>query len=261
METIVLHVDSKFRNKSTYPNSGKFNFELDNPIKNIQAIRLSSIELPNVFYEFTASKQNNFFYLNEVLITIPDGNYTADQMLSEINTQIGLQLGNDISFSLNRSSGHVIVKSLSETNFYLNFTKDNSTPYNSLGSYLGFRTNEIKDTFKYVSESILQTIGDNYIFLKVNDYGRVGSVLNDKYVMAKIIVNKYKNCMVFDDFSNFITKTHEFYQPINLNRLCIELIDSYGMTIDMNGIDFSITLEVIHIYNSYLKVKAEKYIF
>jgi hypothetical protein len=261
METIVLHVDSKFRNKSTYPNSGKFNFELENPIKNIQAIRLSSIELPNVFYEFTAIKQNNFFYLNEVPITIPDGNYTADQMLSEINKLIALEFGNDIKFTLNRSSGNVIVNSTSHTNFYLNFAKDDSTPYNSLGFYLGFRVTEVKDVYHYVSESILQTIGDNYIFLKVNDYGKVGTVLNDNYVMAKIIVNKYKNCMVFDDFSNFITKTHEFYQPINLNKLSIELVDSYGLTINMNSIDFSMTLEVIHIYNSFVKEKAEKYVF
>ena len=262
METIVIHVDSRFRNKTTHANPGKFCVELDNPLKNIKSIRLSSIEFPNVAYEFREVKKNNYFRVNGIKVSISDGNYTPEQIISAINTSMSIALGSgDISLFFSRITGHVTINSASDTNFNLNFEKDTSTPYPSLGHYLGFRETIINNISTYKTNSVIQTIGENYVFLKVNDYGRVGTNLNDNYVMAKIIVNKYKNCMVFDDYANYITKEHEFYQPININKLYIELIDSYGKTIDMNFVDFSLTLEVTHIYNSFVKEKAQKYIF
>lgn len=257
METIVLHIDSKFRNKSLYQNTGKFSYELDNPLKNIKAIRLSSFEFPNVFYEFTDKKENNYFYLNEVKIMIPEGNYTADQLIQEINKKIYQLITNEITITYSRTTGKVIITATTPIPFYLYFKQDRESVYPSLGYYLGFRVDEVRDVIHCESESIIQTIGENYFFLKINDYGRVGTKFNDNYVMAKIIINKHKNCMVFDDNSSFITKTHNFYQPININKFTIELVDPYGMTIDMNYVDYSLTLEVEHIYNSYIKVKAE----
>jgi hypothetical protein len=258
METIVLHVDSKFRNKNLFPNTGKFNCILDNPIKNIQAIRLSSFEFPNVFYEFMDSKGNNYFYLNEVKITVPNGNYTSDTLISTINSLIATYIGSEITFSYSRITGLVTITSTSPIPFLLNLLQDVETCYPSLGYYLGIRVPQVSNMTKYTGDSIIRTIGDNYFFLKVNDYGKIGTELNDNYVMAKIIINKNKNCMVFDDSANFITKTHVFYQPVNINKLCIELIDAYGNTIDMNYVDYSLTLEVDHIYNSYTKVQSER---
>lgn len=260
METIVLHVDTRFRNKRLYSNTGKFNYELDNPLKNINSIRLSSFEFPNVFYEFTEKRGNNYLYVNEVKITIPDGNYTAEQLISTINNEIVAYVGTDITFSFSNNTGKVTVTTESPIPLQLSFIQDVETEYNSLGYYLGFRVQEVNNVYTYTTESIIQTIGENYFFIKINDYGRVGTKFNDNYVMAKIIINRHKNCMIFDDNSNFITKTHIFFQPVNINKFCIELIDAYGNTIDMNYVDYSFTLEVERIYHSKLKIDVENYL-
>ena len=43
MENILINIDSRYRDKQKYLNSGFFIYEHDEPLKNIKYIRLSSI--------------------------------------------------------------------------------------------------------------------------------------------------------------------------------------------------------------------------
>ena len=59
-----------------------------------------------------------------------------------------------------------------------------------------------------------------------------------------------KHLGVIDNGANFLTKTYKFKQPVNLSKFDIELVNQFGKTVDMNYIDFSMTLEVGQIYDS-----------
>jgi hypothetical protein len=161
--------------------------------------------------------------------------------------------------------------------FEVDFNNEPSR-YQSLGYQLGFRKDKYLSTakvvsgtatFSVVSESQLDTVGDAYIFLKLNDYGVIyhdfediltkdssGEIINrqryvgDKNVFAKIILNTNKAEHVFDNGSNFLTKSFTFRQPIDLDRFTIELSDPKGNLLEMVHMDFSMTLEVGIVYDS-----------
>lgn len=129
--------------------------------------------------------------------------------------------------------------------------------YITLGNRLGFigtntdyliknqekSFNDLTGDIEYFwrSETFLDITKDNYLFLKINDYGIIYNNKRDKNLLAKIIL--YDQQFVIDNGSNFLTKTYKFKQPVNISKLDIELINVYGNTIDMNNINYSITLE------------------
>lgn len=261
MENILINVDSRFRNIDLYPNSGKFTLKLNQTIKDILYIRLSGTEIPNLYYTFSQAKQNISFTItvagNDTIVTISDGFYDATQMLT--NIQAKLPAGMNIA--LNLLNGIVTI-SHATTVFSINFSNNSSKK--QLGNYLGF----IKDNYtsffnnarqEIVSETLLDTIGDNYIFLRINDYGKIYNFNKattdynetiDNY-LGKIILTANKTDKNFDN-NNFITKRHIFRQPANIGKLDIELLDPNGDTIKTNLIDYSFTLELGVIYDKEL---------
>ena len=285
MDNIIINIDSRFRNKQIYNNAGKFTYNLGDKIKNCKYIRLSSFEFPNLYFTFTEKKNNISFKLKsndkEYTIIIGDGFYASDTILLEIQDQFdkaNLYMDTNFKMSFNYNTGYCIIEN--DKHFYIDFSNKPSR-YNSLGHQLGFR----KDTyissatvtsgsavFSITSESQLDTICDQYLFFKLNDYGVIyhdyediitrdssGEIIardkfvGDKNIFAKIIINKNKAEQVFDDGSNFLTKSYIFRQPIDMDRFNIALSDPYGNIIDMVHMDFSFTLEVGIVYDSSLQ--------
>jgi hypothetical protein len=254
--TIIVSVDSRYRDMNAYKNSGKFNFYLPNTLRNIISIRLSSIELPNLFYTFTKAKHNISFIITTLtiapyIIEITEGNYISGQMLSELNkkfAELNTLTGLLITASFNSINGKITLSSTN--NFDIDFTDYNNEPNPSLGKYLGFIKNKYEGSSSYTGEGILDVIGDPYVYLRINDYGDLITQFNDKNILAKIVIRELKNIMIFDDGSNFVTKQFVFKNPQTINRLNVELIDQYGRTLDMVNMNFSFTLEFKMIYDN-----------
>lgn len=146
----------------------------------------------------------------------------------------------------------------------------------------------------WVSEAPLDTQGDGYLLLKINDYGniihennptiydqplgyvkdskgqfvldinnnlipikrRVYSRQQDKY-FAKIILVSGKGNLIFDNGSNFVTKNFNFRQPTDINKLHITLHEANGDILNLQGFDYSLTLEFTYIVSSLLKNSLE----
>jgi len=282
MDNIIVNIDSRFRNKQVYPNSGKFVYNLSENIKNCKYVRLSSFEFPNLYFTFTKTKVNTSFKIIKDFVSfdviIEDGFYASDSLLTAIQTQLSnanLTLGTNLTIEFNYNNGFVTIQN--DSAFSLDFSNSNSR-YPSLGYQLGYRSDKyvintstvINGSFTYSlsTESQLDTIIDSYLFLKLNDYGVIyhdfedilvkdyqGNIIErQKYIgnrniFAKIIINANKAEYVFDGGSNFLTKSFIFRQPVDLNRLSIELSDSKGNIVDMVHMDYSFTLEIGVIYD------------
>ena len=67
---------------------------------------------------------------------------------------------------------------------------------------------------------------------------------------AKIIVNAEKYSIILDNGSNFISKEVLFSVPTNLAAFDVQLLDANNTIIDLNGTNFSFTLEIVEIVNS-----------
>jgi len=247
METIVYNIDSRNRNTTIYPSETKFTYDLNDDIKNITSIELSSAEFGNTSYVFSADKDNNYLKIDDVLIEVPDGNYTSSELLSKINTLIPAT----IEFTLDTNTGKVTITTTNTHIFLL--SNNTNTHYKSLGELLGFTDLffSIESSYK-TSTNIMNVIGEHYYLLKINDFGHVYHK-NKKY-FSKIIINAPKYEVVYETRNRYVSKKVEFKQPINLRKLEIELVDTFGHTIQTNGINhFSFTLEFKVIRNETLK--------
>ena len=268
MENILINIDSRFRNKNIFPNPGNYTYSFNEPLKNITYIRLSSIELPNMYYSFNKQYLNTFFKIliddNIFDIIIPDGNYSSDVMINKLQSLFNtINSINDTNFSISWDNINYKITIYNSNPFSLQFNNNNKLLHN-LGYYLGFRYTddnylaENQSTiynnglllYYWTSNTFLDVTKDEYLFLRINDYGIIYNDFRDKRLFAKIIM--FDAQYIVDNGSNFLTKMYKFKQPINISKLDIELISPLGYTIDMNDIDFSFTLEIGQIYDSNL---------
>jgi hypothetical protein len=265
MENILINVDSRFRNTQIYPSASKFTVKLSNTVKNIMYIRLSSVEMPNLYLTFTNAKNNTSMTIHtngeSYLIHIDDGFYNSSQMLQAIQTELDKIPGN-FTIKLNLANGFVTFQS--DNTFSIDCNAN--LPYPSLCHHLGCRNSVClckpkivngvtKNYITYASQ--MDVIGDNYLFLKVNDYGKIYNFNLDnnnvsesqESYLGKVIMTSNKAEKNFDN-NNLISKRHIFRQPVNINRLDIELLDPYSKLVEMLNMNFSFTLEIGVIYDS-----------
>lgn len=138
--------------------------------------------------------------------------------------------------------------------------------YPPLGFYLGFRPKLLEPSNKFLMTPIISgtqvimtatktfnVIGNDYIFLKVNDWGYFDFF--GQRVFAKILLTSALGNARLDDYIN---KEYRFRQPQNIQKLDIELVDYLGNTVDLNGTDYSFTLELKQILNTDQKNVIEK---
>jgi hypothetical protein len=274
METLIVNIDSRFRNKTLYPNPGSFVYNFSKKIKNCNYIKLSSIELPNLYFTFTTKKQNTFFKIIENskthTITINEGMYAYDQLLLAIQDKfniINTANATDFTIIFSQITGYVAIES--NNTFIIDFNND-SDILESLGFALGFINKtytsihgQLNDAITHYikSESQLDSLGDHYLFLKINDYGVIindyqaiqtdtqttqiiKTELVNQYLLAKIMITEDKSGHIFNNSSDFITKAYIFRQPTDISKLKIDLVDPRGNIIDLLYMNYSLTLEL-----------------
>jgi hypothetical protein len=103
---------------------------------------------------------------------------------------------------------------------------------------LGFRKKIYTNNNFYISESILNVIGDNYLFLKINNYGNIFHTKGYYKYISKIILDNNKNSICFGVNNN----TFKFKKPKKIKNLSFEIVDKFGYKVSLNKINFSFTL-------------------
>ena len=201
----------------------------------------------------TTNTQFYYYYVDDTTQTWDK----QDDNGNQVNTLIGAYLVNypkDIpTFGINLNTYNDIDYANNNGIFDIKRMR-----YPTLGFYLGYRLNEytsINDQTDQViyAEKIFDTTGDDYIFIKINNWGHFdffGQRLFGKILMTSGLGNP--------KLEDYISKEYKFKQPTNIQRLDIELIDYLGNSIDMNGFDFSFTLELKQVTNSELKNDFEQ---
>ena len=130
----------------------------------------------------------------------------------------------------------------------------------SLGYYLGFIDDSnnsivsiINNKSKYIEATYNNKIYiNNYLFLSVNNLGCIN--LNNNYMLSKIIFNTFN----YNRYISYINNEYVLRQPINIQKLEIQLLDYLGNQYDLNNINYSFTLELKQIINTNDKFIYEK---
>lgn len=270
--THCISIDSRFRQNPGTTSSSDFFIRLLTPIKNVLRVRVTSIELPNNYYTFTAARKNVSFriYYGPVTpsrpyydIVVPDGNYSVNDMITALNdafaaAPVGILTGMQIQ-PFDVITGHFTI--IWNAPFTLDTTVGSAVrPIEyGLGYNLGFSYGTFDASGSGVAYSLRSNqsayfASDQYALLKINAFDCVTHQLPDETLtaLAKIIIRDPKNYVAYDDYSSGVAKEVVFPAPQDLSRLHVQLFDPYGVVMSFGTSQFSFTLEVLEVRNSSL---------
>ena len=241
-----------------------------------------SKQLGNNFFTLSIVDATTSNTISAVLI-VPDGNYTNDGIVNVLNTlvlnistQPGLSLFQYIVFGINLTNGNgtnqMFVGLDSTTpsgainSFSLNFqadlagNEDKNTPLPlKLGWILGFRNGIYENNINYVSEGAVDLIGPKYLYLVVDDYNNNvnnsfysafnSSILN-KNILARITLQRNSNNQLYTQNNfNLVTLARQYFGPVTIQKLQIQLLDEYGRILFLNNMDYSFSLKFDKVYD------------
>jgi hypothetical protein len=303
-ETInnILTINSKFRDqvpKFIYDKnntSTDFSIILTEPFNNVVSLKLASLEFMNSYYSISEYLKTNIFtiksynlntttnaitnlYTRE--ITITEGSYTSDAMITTLNAIFDADASlNMITTTYNGLKGKIyfLIKDPppappptgTEYAFNLIFTisEDKTRPiFLNYGWIMGFQKEEYIFSTDYVKtatstkeigfnpEASLDFTGTKFFLLEVNDYNNNSPAVlkyntNDRYwfnvkdILAKIPNVSSAYSLIFEDSSDRVFKTRKYFGPVKLQKLRIRLLDENGKLVDLNGSDIVISFEV-----------------
>jgi hypothetical protein len=277
-QLLNLNINSCFRHNYYQNSPTDFLYNLPIEIKNVSAMRLVSIEIPNAWYLFSSKKKNNIFYITtydkinkitkEYTIEIPDGNYNFETVEHYLNTTYFYE--SNIDYPLKYIKFYINPNSLKSTFEIINDPKYdytlkfsiglNQNVMNTAGWILGFRLATYFNITSLISEALFDAGGDRYIYLSINDFQYNNNTSNivcfdnnilNEDVIAKIPMENGKLSLVINDNNNNLAKLRRYNGPINLSKLQIKLLDQFGSVIDLNNMDFSMTLELQILYENF----------
>ena len=279
-----INIDTRFRDNYYTTTASNFHVNLPLRLTEVVSLQLSALELPNTFYVVSQVFGNNFFVLETpgvepLVVTIPDGNYDYLALQTYINnflSNIAPAAYNVIQFIADANtplgsgpqggSGKMIVGSTTGTlNFSINFltdrygNEDRQTPLPlKLGWLMGFRNGYYENNTTYISEGIINLLGPRYIYLVVDDfnnsvldgfYGAFTSSILNKNILARIsLQGSVFNYLSKDNF-NLISTTRQYFGPVDIQKLQIQLLDEYGRILNLNNMDYSFCLSFQTIYD------------
>ena len=272
-----LNIDSRFRDNYFNSSSTNFNFKLPANFNNVVKMELAAIELPTSYYVISKQYGNNFFSItvnsSTITISIPDGNYDTTTIIDAINNQLSLAGSpfDEVNFMANLTDGitgtgqamvgfiDISANTVLELNFQADRfgVNDHNTPLPlKFGWLLGFRNGIYVNNLNYVSEGLIDVNGSRYLFLVIDDYNNNvnqnfysafnSSVLN-KNILARISLQETTfNVLKLDGLT---TTPREYFGPVNITGMNIQLLDEYGRIINLNSMDFSFCLNLTTVYD------------
>lgn len=298
--TKSLNIDTRFRDNLYSTQSSDFSIQMPIKFNKVVSMNLSSLELPVSFYGICKEFGNNFLYLHvahnefdnssniitsEKIITIPDGNYNASDLIDTVNKLLSprnmddslvnptdifsyITLTHDITSS-GSGTGKVtispaglhsgLIKSI-----ILDFTKDINGIVDKIdvstkfGWNLGFIKRKYRGSTSYTADTVIEPANIRYIYLAVDDFANSANnqfvnVFNNSImspnILARIsIKGSYFSLIMENDF-NIITEPRRYFGPVDIQRLRIRLFDERGRVLPMNNSNFSFCLDFKLIYD------------
>ena len=274
-----LNIDTRFRDNYYTSPSTNFNISIPIDMKNIVQLQLADIEVPATYYVVSKQYGNNFFSITvnnqSTIINIPTGNYDKNTIIEQINYQLSLAGSpfNEVTFNVNitnnkTGTGQTIVGFNNLTgnqSLELNFqadrlgVDDRNTPLPlKFGWLLGFRNGIYVNNLNYVSEGVLDISGPRYLYLVIDDFNNNvnnnfysvfnSSMLNNN-IIARISLQANPFNVLQQNNLNLITTPRDYFGPVNIKNMNIQLLDEYGRVLDLNNMDYSFCLTLTTVYD------------
>lgn len=278
------NIDTKFRDdydqyteQVTGANITQYMITLPQPINDVKSISVKNMEIPMSFYNISDALENNIIKITNIvsgiskIVVIKDNYYSIASLTSEINSElIALDLSgivfsvvnNNARFSSIYSTGFTVefaIKRIGGTGS-LNIEFDKYNIKNKLGWVLGFRNIRYSLSIgsPIVSESFIDISTIRYLYLCVDEFSKgnqnsfvspLSRSLVNKNILAKICLDYATHGFlsvlpVNDDNGLLLSDKREYNGKVNLQKLKVQLINEFGYSVDLNGMDFSFALSI-----------------
>lgn len=283
-----INIDTRFRENYYATQSSNFHLDLPIKLSQVVSLQLSALELPSTFYAISKVFGNNFFVITlpnvaptveSLIVTLPDGNYTYLSLQDYINNFLATNTINPIYANIQfiidintpggsgrGGSGKMVVGSINgDIDFSLNFqtdkygNHDKQTPLPlKLGWLMGFREGYYENNKTYVSEGIIDLLGPRYIYLVIDDfnnnvsdgfYGAFTSSILNKNILARITLQGSVFNVIAQNNLILVTTSRQYFGPVDIQKMQIQLLDEYGRILDLNNMDYSFCLSFQTIYD------------
>jgi hypothetical protein len=262
-----LNIDSRFRDEYGNQSLANCSVTLPERINDVHKIRAMNAEIPMSFYNISNFNGNAAFILTDNtgnhMVTAADGYYSTASSLFTALTPTSL------SYSV--VANRVVIRNTSTTdNITVHFDVDDHgdtdkyTFKNKLGWLLGFRKQSYtisKNNGTITAESMYDLHQPRYLYLVVDEYGGSGKQNSFVCPLPKSLINKQILARITLDYTNFpfgsvltantfngylLSDTRSYNGRKDLQKLNVELVNEYGDTVELNGLDFSVALEIEH---------------
>jgi hypothetical protein len=223
--------------------------------------------------------------IDKKILIIPDGNYNAKGLINTINNLLSplddlgnllfprsifsyLELSLDID-SNNSGTGKVILAPTKTHIHFVNsitldFTKnrvgttDTIPLFSKLGWNLGFIKPNYEGSKIYLSDTIINMDTLRYIYLAVDDFNNNAnnqfisifnkSILNPN-ILARISIKGTHFSSIKENNFTIITEPRQYFGPVDIQRLKIQIYDEYGRILNLNNGNYSFCLDFKLMYD------------
>ena len=180
--------------------------------------------------------------------------YSGDTTNSIVITDLELNFraSKILEGDYNYNASHIIDSDDDKIEKYYN-TDSSISHYQRMGWMLGFRDSLYTGSTSYTSEGQLDVIGPRYVYLLVNDFNSSSNVnffsnsetslLSDNILGRISLKTGAFSVQSQNDFTVY-GEPRYFFGPVNIDRLHVKVIDEFGRTVNLNGMDFSFSIQM-----------------
>ena len=259
-----------------YTNVANYTFTLPDKFNDVKTLSVTNVELPISYYNISANMGNNCLRIagaSTKLIVIPDGQYDVtslnakfvSQLTSVGLTNITIIVSKNGATQITNSTGSPITVDFNYTAASATDTAGSYDKFNTkfkLGWLLGFRniSYTIAGGATTTSETILDLNGSRYLYLVVDEFSNgnqssfvspLASSIIKKNILARISVDStaypYGSILIANNGGGLLhTDCRSYTGKIDIQRLNVQLVNENGSPVNLNGMDFSFCLQLIH---------------
>ena len=256
-----VSVDTRFRDSPYATLSSDFTLHLPNRILKVVSLELSSFEIsPFSIQNISQSLGNNFLHIHFIdsshTFILPDGQYDSIKLIEQLNC---LFQEYALSIYTETVSGNTVIEC--EDPISIDFTtdingdKDKQDYFSKLGRLLGFTKRKYSGNTLISETNINPYAALPYFFLSIDDFQNNSPPLflpafshmnTPTSIIARISL--LKNDHILQPVQ-IVSEPRRYFGPIDIQRLNIRLLDTYGRILDMNGADYSFCLLLHVVYD------------
>ena len=272
-----LNIDTRFRDEYNYnenntfdisfvktlPDRYKYTITLPDIINNVKSMKVKSIEIPMTFNNISSHFENNYFTVTEggssgnaTTVIIDDGSYNMSSLSNTISTKM-----TNYSSTYYDSTKYAF-RSTSSSTTYINFSSTDKYNFkSSLGWLLGYRKPlyAVTSNYNIVPEfkNTITTPMPKYLYLAVDEFSKgvqnsfitpLSNAYLSKNILSRITIDQtiydFGTVLTANEFTHLLSDKRSYTGKVNLQKICIQLINEFGMPVDLNGNDFSFCLEI-----------------